>query len=251
VLAHRGYHANGVSENSLGAFEAGRALGVDQLELDVRKTRDGVMVIHHDPKLADGRTLADVDYADLPLLPDGQKIPTLAQVADFAKASGSHLAVELKEEGYEREVAFELASRVPMSQVDLISFSRDSIRELEDFDPSLRTGLLEPRMPEWLRSSPFYGAARWFMDTFNWHPSLTAAAKAGADFVSVEHRMIDDEFVDDAHERGLGVMAWTVDDPARMHELLALGIDGIVTNRPDLAMAARDQATAGSKLLAA
>ena len=104
MLAHRGYHAGGVSENSLGAFEAAHRLGVDQLELDVRRTRDGELVIHHDPKLADGRKLAEVDYRDLPLLPDGQRIPTLAQVAQFARTSGARLAVELKEEGYEREV---------------------------------------------------------------------------------------------------------------------------------------------------
>lgn len=243
MIAHRGYHGvNGVSENSLGAFEAAVQLGADTLELDVRRTRDGVLVVHHDPDLADGRMLAEVDYAQLPQLADGQSIPTLGQVADLARRRGAHLSVELKEGGYEREAAFELASRVPMSQVELISFSRKSIAELESFDPSIRTGLLEPRLPAWLRDSAVYPAALWVMDKLDWHPSLSAAAKVGADFVSVEHRMATAEFIDEAHERGLPVMAWTVDDTTRMAQLARDGVDGIVTDRPDLALALRPSA---------
>ena len=152
------------------------------------------------------------------------------------------MSVELKEEGYEREVAFELASRIPMSQVELISFSRTSIAENESLDPSIRTGLLEPRLPEWLRDRALYPAMLWVMDKLDWHPSLRAAAKVGADFVSVEHRMATREFIDEAHERGMPVLAWTVDDARRMGELAGDGVDGIVTDRPDLALQLRDAA---------
>ena len=253
VFAHRGYHAgNGISENSLGAFAAAADLGVDSLELDVHRTRDGVLVIHHDPDLPDGRALADLDFAELPPLADGQPIPRLSQVADLARQRGVRMSVELKEEGYEREVAFELASHVPMSQVELISFSRKSIAEVEGFDPAIRTGLLEPRLPVWLRNSAFYPAALWVMDKLDWHPSLRAAARVGADFVSVEHRMATGEFIAAAHERNLPVMAWTVDDTARMAELVQDGVDGIVTDRPDLALKVRDGgATTGVQAAAA
>jgi glycerophosphoryl diester phosphodiesterase len=87
------------------------------------------------------------------------------------------------------------------------------------------------------------------MKVFNWHPSLNAAAKAGADYVSAEDRMVTDEFVDDAHRRGIEVMAWTVDDPMRMRDLMRLGVDGIVTNRPDLALAIRNDAGLGPQLI--
>lgn len=249
VLAHRGYHGDGVAENSLRAFDRAITLGVDQLELDVRRTRDGVLVVYHDPKLADGRTLAEIDFAQLPRLADGQQIPTLGQVADLARSRGARLSVELKEAGYERTAAFELASRIPMAQVELISFDRDSIATIEKFDPSIRTGLLEPRLPEFLRSSPFYGVSRWVMDKLDWHPSLNAAAKVGADFVSVEHRMATPKFIAAAHERELPVMAWTVDDPQRMAQLISHGVDGIVTDRPDLAMELRGDAVRGMQLV--
>lgn len=247
MIAHRGFHGvNGVSENSLGAFAAAIDVGADSLELDVHRTRDGVLVVHHDPDLADGRRVADLDHAQLPALSDGQSIPTLAQVADLARQRGAHLSVELKEAGYERAVAAELASRIPMSQVELISFSRKSIAEIEGLDPSIRTGLLEPRLPAWLRGSALYPAALWVMDKLDWHPSLSAAARAGADFVSVEHRMATREFIAEAHERGLPVLAWTVDDPARMARLVQDGVDGIVTDRPDLALRLRPAPSAAA-----
>lgn len=252
VLAHRGYHATGISENSIASFEAALALGADRIETDVRRTRDGVLVLHHDPKLADGRTLSEVDFAQLPALPDGQSIPTLVEAAEWAGMRSAKLAVELKESGYEQLAVSQLLARVPREQLEVISFDRGSIRLVEDIDPQIRTGLLEPRLPEWLRSSAFYPAARWFMDTFDWHPSLSAAAKVGADYVSVEHRMATPKFLGRAREDGLGVHVWTVDDPARMRQLLDAGVQGLVTDRPDLALELRDSGpTAGAQLLAA
>jgi glycerophosphoryl diester phosphodiesterase len=248
VFAHRGFHGvNGISENSLGAFQAAVDAGVDAIELDVHRTRDGVMITFHDPALPDGRMLRDLDYAALPVLPDGQQIPTLEQVADLARRTGVHMSVELKEAGYERAAAFLLASRVPMSQVDIISFNRKSIAELEAFDPSIRTGLLEPRLPAFLRNSALYPAALWVMDKLDWHPSLRAAARVGADFVSVEHRMATPKFLAQANDRGMPVLAWTVDDTARMAQLVQDGATGIVTDRPDLAVALRDAAAAAAR----
>ncbi|MCW2925966.1 MAG: Glycerophosphoryl diester phosphodiesterase [Thermoleophilia bacterium] len=243
VLAHRGYHPTGIAENSLGAFRAGQALGVDLLELDVRRTRDGVLVIHHDAEVDGGRKIADLDYAQLPPLSDGQPIPTLAEVADFARSSGAHLAVELKEKGYEREAMAQLFARVPTAQAEVISFNRTSVTAVEGIDPSIRTGLLEPRLPEWLRKTPLYPAARWAMDALGWHPSLGAAAKVGADYVSIDQQLATPKFLADARERGVGVDVWTVDRPADMQRLLDEGVQGIVTNHPDVALKLRAAST--------
>ena len=241
VLAHRGYHAGGIAENSLGSFDAALSLGADRIETDVRRTRDGVLVIYHDTELPDGRKLSEVDFAALPSLADGQPIPTLVELAEFARQRNAKLAVELKEAGYERLAMEQLASRVPRENLEVISFNRDSIEAVEDWDPTVRTGLLEPRLPAWLRSSPVYGISRWVMNALDWHPSLSAAAKVGADYVSVEHRMATASFIDAAHERGLPVNAWTVNDPARMRELIRDGVDAIVTDRTDLAVQLRGQ----------
>lgn len=256
VVAHRGLHdnASGSYENSLGAFGAGIAAGVDILELDVHRTRDGVLVVHHDAELRDGRKIADLDYAQLPALPDGQPVPRLQEVADLARGTHVKLAVELKEEGYERDVVLQLTTSIPKDQLELISFSRKSIAAVEQLDPSLRTGLLEPHLPKWLRDSPFYGLSVKVMDLLHWHPSLRAAAKVGADYVSVEQRMATDSFLRAAKERGTDVDVWTVDSDAGISRLLDTGlVTGIVTDRPQRAMELRDerQALTGQRLLAA
>ncbi len=242
AVAHRGYHpSGGPSENSLGAFQAAIDVGADVVETDIRRTSDGVLVVHHDPELPDGRKIAELTYAELPPLPDGQRIPRLTEVADLMRRTGAKLAAELKEGGYERQVVTELAAHMPTSQLELISFDRTAIRAVESIDPSLVTGLLEPRLPAWLRGTALYPAALWVMDKLNWHPSLSAAAKVGADYVSVEHRMATDTFIAAAHERGFKVHAWTVDDPVRMAELTNDGVDALVTDRPDLVLGARPQ----------
>ena len=242
VVAHRGLHGSGLpEENSIGAFQAAVDAGADVIELDIHRTADGQLVIHHDAELADGRKIADLRADELPLLPDGQRIPRLAEVADLARRTGVRVAAELKEAGYEQQVVTELTGRMPASQLELISFDRESIRAIESIDPLLRTGLLEPRLPAWLRNSAVYPAALWVMDKLDWHPSLSAAAKVGADYVSVEHRMATASFIDAAHERGLPVNAWTVNDAARMRQLIRDGVDAIVTDRTDLAVQLRSQ----------
>ena len=252
VVAHRGYHpSDGPSENSLGSFQAAIDVGADVVETDIRRTSDGVLVVHHDADFADGRKIAELTYAELPLLPDGQRIPRLTEVAELMRRTGAKLAAELKEGGYERQVVTELAAHMPLTQLELISFERKSIQEIESIDPSVVTGLLEPRLPEWLRSSALYPASLWIMDKLNWHPSLSAAAKVGADYVSVEHRMATDKFITEAHERGFRVNAWTVNDPVRMAELTNDGVDAIVTDRPDLVLGARPQLASAPALPAA
>ncbi|MCW2921387.1 MAG: Glycerophosphoryl diester phosphodiesterase [Thermoleophilia bacterium] len=252
VVAHRGYHpVDGPSENSLGAFQAAIDIGADVVESDIRRTKDGVLVLHHDAEFADGRTIADLTYAELPLLPDGQRVPRLTEAADLMRRTGARFAPELKEGGYERQVVTELAAHMPLSQVELISFDRTAIKEVESIDPSIVTGLLEPHLPVWLRDSALYPAALWVMDKLNWHPSLSAAAKVGADYVSVEHRMASEKFIAEAHERGFAVHAWTVDDPVRMAELSNDGVDALVTNRSDLALGTRPQQLATAPALPA
>ncbi|MCW2928069.1 MAG: Glycerophosphoryl diester phosphodiesterase [Thermoleophilia bacterium] len=254
VVAHRGLHddAGGDHQNSLRAFAAAIDAGADVIETDVRRTRDGVLVLHHDAELPDGRAIAQLDYDALPALPDGQRIPRLEELADLARTRGARLAVELKEPGYERDVAVQLGSRMPMAQVELISFSRDSVRAVETFDPSIRTGLLEPHLPVWMRNSFLYGLSLRVMDTFNWHPSLRAAAKVGADYVSVEQRMATPKFLAAAHAAHVPVDVWTVDADSDMQRLLATGlVQGLVTDRPQRALELRGHAAAGPALLAA
>lgn len=246
VVAHRGFHGGGVAENSLGAFRRAIDAGADALELDVRRTRDGVLVVHHDPRLADGRLLAQLDFASLPALHDGQPIPRLVDVVELAAKHRARLSVELKEAGHEQLAAAQLTSRLPREQFDVIAFDRSSIRTLEAADPSLHTGMLEPRLPARLRSSALYPGALWVMDRLGWHPSLKAAARIGADYVNVEQRMATGRFLAAARDRGIAVNVWTVNDEATMRRLFAERVMGITTDLPDLALQLRSQSQAAA-----
>lgn len=243
VYAHRGSHpSQRPYENSLGAFSRAINLGADFAELDVHRTRDGVLVIHHDPKLVDGRLIADLGVAELPPLPDGQRIPRLAEVAQLARATNGKLAVEMKEKGYEQQVVDELLSVLPAERFEMISFNASSIERVEQLHPEIRTGLLAPHIFPWMRESPLMPAAVWLMDRLGWHPTLNTATKIGADYVSVDQRQATSSFIDDAHGRGTPVMAWTVDSARSMDSLLARGIDGLISNHAKLAMQRRDAA---------
>lgn len=236
MVAHRGLHgADGAHENTLEAFQAAIDAGADALELDVHRTRDGVLVVHHDATLADGRRIKDLNYDDLPGHTDGSRIPQAVEVADLARRTGTRLAVELKEAGYERDVVLQMTSRVPASQLEFISFTRPSIAAIEQLDPTLVTGVLAPRIPGWLRSSPLMPAAVWMMDKLGWHPTLSTAARLGADYVSVNEQMATRGFLAAAQKRGIHVDVWTVNDEQRMRRLIDDGANGLVTDRADRA----------------
>jgi glycerophosphoryl diester phosphodiesterase len=240
VVAHRGWHAlDGPFENSLGAFRAAIDKGVDAVELDIHRTRDRVLIAAHDPHLPDGRAFADLDYAQLPLLPDGQTYARISDVADLARERGAKLSAEIKQGGYEQQILDEMLSRMPREQLELISFDRTALRAVDELAPDVRTGLLEPRLPSWLRKTALYPAALWVMDKLDWHPSLRVAAKVGADFVSVHEPMATKKFLSAAREQGVHVDVWTVNTPRRMAKLVRDGASGIVTDRPDLALALR------------
>ncbi|MCW2972586.1 MAG: Glycerophosphoryl diester phosphodiesterase [Thermoleophilia bacterium] len=243
VLAHRGFHDDspiGPWQNSMGAFQKGAAAGVDALELDVRRTHDGVLVVHHDATpTGGGPKISALDLAQLPHLPDGQPIPTLAEVAGFAKTSGAKLAVELKESGYEREVVDTLHAQVGNDQFEVISFSPSALRAVKAADPEIRTGLLAPRIPAWLRESAAYPIALWALDTANWMPAINHAVRLGADYLSVDHRMASPKFLAEAATRHVPVDVWTVNTEPEMQRLIAAGVQGIVTDDPASALRLR------------
>lgn len=244
VVAHRGMHApTGPVDNSLGAFRSALDAGADALELDVRRTRDGVLVVHHDPAVAGSATaIGKLDFAQLPKLPDGQHVPTLDEVVGLAAAADSRLVVELKETGYERQVVDALRQRVAPDAFELISFSSGSVRAIEAIDPSLRTGYLAPKMPTWLRESALYPAAVWMLDRAGWHPALNVAARAGADYVSIDKRLATPTFLAEAATRGVPVDVWTVNDAPTMQRLLAAGVQSLVTDDAALGVRLRNAA---------
>jgi glycerophosphoryl diester phosphodiesterase len=221
VLGHRGASA-AAPENTLAAFRLALAQGADGVELDVRRTADGALAVHHDPHLADGRAVADVTAADLP-----EGVCLLDAALD---ACGDVLVnVELKdlpgEPGHTaahrlaRAVVSALAGRSGGAPVLVSSFDLAAVDTVRALAPDLPTALLGT-------AAAGEAAAR----------LVDAARRHGHGAVHPHHTAVDAELVARCRDAGLGCNTWTVDDPVRIGELAVLGVDAVVTNRPDVAL---------------
>jgi glycerophosphoryl diester phosphodiesterase len=245
-FAHRGGSAL-APENTLVAFERGLAFGANALELDIQTTRDGEIVIIHDPTLdrttngsgpVASYTLEQVQHLDAgyrftpdngqtyPYRGQGITIPTMRQV--FENFPQARINIDLKESTPAREhrlweliQEYQAYDRVLVASGDLhlpiIRFRRlvagrvaTSASALEIRSFVLATAA---RATRWLR--PAYDA----LQVPETHRGIRVVSRA---------------LLNAAHRLGLDVHVWTIDIPADMQRLLALGVDGLMTDRPDL-----------------
>lgn len=214
VIAHRGASALHPPGNTLEAFAAAAPLGADWVELDVQAIADGSLVVHHDPALPDGRPLDELRLGDLP-----GWVPTLPDAIDSCNRLGVN--VEIKGDGPLRLrpalIADTLALLRSLADPDrflITSFEWEIIEAVRSLAPELRTGFLTMHPP--------------LADEL-----LERVAGSGHCAINPWDPMVSAPMVDAAHARGLAVNVWTVDDADRILELLAMGVDGIITNLPD------------------
>lgn len=217
IIAHRGFAA-AHPENSLAAFRAAAAMGVDGIELDVHGTADGALAVHHDAHLA-RRPIGTLTLAEVRRhrLSNGEPVPTLEAALEAIGASVL-VFVEVKTLPPACDAALlEVLSRGPApAHYHVHSFDHRIVHRLIRQQPHLVGGVL----------SSSYPVNPW-----------AQLADAGARELWQEDPLVDATLVEGAHQRSYRVYAWTVDQPARASELAALGVDGLCTNRPDLLQA--------------
>jgi glycerophosphoryl diester phosphodiesterase len=223
IIAHRGA-SKAERENTLAAFARAGRMGADAVELDVRRTADGVLVVHHDARLADERVIAACDHASLP-----DHVPTLTAALDACV--GMWVNVEIKNDPTEPdfdpsdsiadETMAALIARDDHERWVISSFRIETIdrcRAIADgYDPPL------PIRTAWLTVAVPDGTAEQLREAG--HCALHPWVK-----------LLGREVIDACHAAGIAVNTWTCDDPDRMAELIAWGIDGICTNVPDVAL---------------
>jgi len=227
VVAHRGASAY-APEHTFAAYDLALRQGAEALELDVRATADGELVVIHDPTLErtalDPRAVARLTRADLAALdPALRPLPLDAVLGRYG--TRTRWLVELKDPAWtwEGAVAAALDRHGLRSHAVVQSFDPAALRRLHAAAPWLALAPLWERAP----------ASR----------TLAAVARYAAG-VGVRHGAVDAALVMRAHAAGLAVRAWTVNAPREMARLLALGVDGVITDRPDLARAAVGPAAA-------
>lgn len=253
LQAHRG-GAGLHPENSLEAFGAALTLGVSTLELDVHLTRDDDVVVSHDPALADARLIRQLTRADLP--PTMPLLRDVAALLDEREAIDVRINLEIKFDAMQiTGPAAELTSRAEFVAVTLDAIRIDGLVErtsVQCFDWGVLglVGKEEQRLRRNLLVSPRYleQGSPWFagLDVVAGDFVASAAAE-GLTAISPIHGSpflsgVDDaayvpfatgELVDRAHEVGLQVIPYVVDDPPTMAALVRLGVDGLITNYPD------------------
>lgn len=225
VIAHRGASA-AAPENTVDAFRLARTLGADWVELDVRRTADRQLAIHHDAHLADGRALVELAAADLP-----DHVPDLAAALDACE--GMRVNIEIKnwptdpdfdpDDEVAEGVVAEVARRGAADGVLVSCFHRPTLDRVRALDPSVPTAFL-------------HGPA-----DRPWEDLAADVARGGHRALHPWFGIVDRAYVDAAHRHGLEVNTWTVDDEAAMVQLIDHGVDGLCTNVPDVARAVLDR----------
>ena len=263
IAAHRGGGALW-PENSLAAFAGALALGVDLLEFDVHQSVDGEVVVIHDATLertTEGTsTVCSQPAAALRRLRlrdragalTDERVPLLDDVLALASRAGAELLLEVKGpafsvrygrdtagqleivpgplyEGFEERVLARLDAADMRAHTTIMAFNPAAIEKIRKLVPSQRTTLLVSREHVGRAAAPA-------TDTIAW------AKRLGVTDLGLEHTLIDAEVVTGVHARGLRVGAWTPNDESALRRLVALGVDVITTDHPDLAARIRESA---------
>jgi len=232
VFAHRGL-ALDAPENTLLAFAHALAVGVDHVETDVQASRDGVAVVAHDDDLSrvggtsdrvDALTAAELARLDLGA---GQHMPTLAEALDAFP--DLRFNIDLKSEASIAPTIEAIRKTRAEQRVLLTSFSEQRRRAALRMLPEVATSASGPRFALALAASVVRAT-----------PAVRRAL-TGIHAVQIPERALGLSTVTPArirafHSAGVEVHVWTINEPAIMARLLDLGVDGIVTDRADLAL---------------
>ena len=215
-VGHRGAKAY-EPENTLRSFKKAIEIGVDAVELDVRKTKDDELVVIHDEevgKTTDGEgKVGELTLEEIKKLnaEKGEKVPTLEEALDFLDKKVKIL-VELKEAGYEEKVLNLVREKGLTDNVIIVSFLEDALRRIRELDPEVETGFIYAR----------------------YRRPLEKAVELKADYVLPLYHFTHTADVEKAHERRLKVIVWTINKREDVKEYARKGVDGIASDAPDI-----------------
>jgi len=231
IIAHRGSSA-AAPENTLAAFRLAADQHTDFIELDVQESSDGQVLVAHDSDLmkvagnptkiwaGDAAALRSVDigsYKDPRF--SSERVPTLAEALAACRGR-CRVVVELKSYGHDQKLEERVAAIVEEAHMEndciFMSLDHDMVRKMKALRPSWRVGLLVAK-------------------------AIGDLTELKADFLAVEARMATRDFVRRAHDEGQEVYVWTVNDPAWMFVAMSRGVDGLITDKPDLARTVIDR----------
>lgn len=243
VYAHRG-GAGLAPENTIVAFDAGLAAGADGIELDVRLSLDDVAVAMHDPTLdrttdatgpVDARTASELAGLDAgyrfaldgahPFRGRGIGVPTLGAVLDRYRDTAILIELKSSDPRLARAVVDAVRAAGAAGRVTVGSFQRGALDAVRAIDPALPTGADMDDVRNLVAGAPGGGVA-----------VKPAFAVLQVPEIYAGTPVVTPEFIARAHGAGIAVMVWTVNHESDMRRLLEWGVDGLITDRPDVAV---------------
>jgi glycerophosphoryl diester phosphodiesterase len=213
IFAHRG-SCHLARENTIAAFAAARDVGADGIELDVHRTADGDVVVHHDAELPGLGPIARLLSAELP-----EWLPSLDEALDACQPLWINVEIKQAEgetgPGMDESLAFELAAllaaRPEASRIVVSSFSLAAVDAVRASVSHLATALLVD-----------------FAE--NPAQALATARQHGHGSLHPFFLSVDEALVRAAKAADMAIRTWTVDDPARIAALAEMGVDAVITN---------------------
>ncbi len=206
ILGHRG--AADIPENTIPSFERAMEQGADGLELDVRQTADGKLVVVH-PSVVGKHAVNASTYDQVRKLPKGYEVPLLEEVLEkFAKRA--YLDIELKGGGFEEEVVRLIRKYSQPAQTLVSAFDPPTLTKVHELAPELQLGFI-----------------------YNRTQDEESRHNCPVDVVIPQFKLASRELIAEVHSEELKVIPWTVNEEKEMDRLLELGVDGLITDHPE------------------
>lgn len=213
VIAHRG--ASGYEyENSRAAFRRAVMLDADGVELDIHATRDGGIVVHHDPDIPGHGPIAHLSTTEARQvrIRNGETLPLLAEILGLVGSRDVWVEVKSLPPLYDQQLLNILDQGPAPERYAVHSFDHRIVHRLGQLRPKLRRGIL---LSAYLRDP------------------LAAMRGVGATTLWQEWQQVDQDLVNLVHSSGGAVIAWTVNELGDLDRMVRLGVDGLCGNYPD------------------
>ena len=219
IIAHRG-GAGLAPENTMLAHQVAYDVGAHMVEIDVQETLDGKLVCIHDyevDRTTNGTgSIAELSYHEILELDAGQgeKIPTLEEVLDYVRGK-MKINIELKVTDIEKEVLTLVNQRKMISDVIISSFLHGTLISTRTLDTTISTAVLVSKLRD---------------------DMISYVMEHEANALNPDYEILTQDIVAEAHSNNIQIFPWTVNDVSQIEVLYGMGVDGIITDFPDVAV---------------
>jgi glycerophosphoryl diester phosphodiesterase len=227
--------------NSLDAIKQAFKIGVDRIEVDLLISSDNELVLVHDEEfIIDGRKRK---YSEIRTSDFRSILPGLLTIDEMIEINADRvpLLLDVKLPGYEQQVIEAIKRHRLESSVAISSTHPQVLKRIKRAIPTARFGLSTGHIATGIAHRSFRFLMAKAVQVGTPIPLLVAMKACGATETMIQHRACTKLLVEEVHRSGRRVYAWTVDRPDQMQRVLKCGVDGIISNRPDLATEAVTQ----------